>query len=217
MRFFSEDTKEIKAAPCMGIECNLVWEDIPYLPPFIKDLAQQFRDEKEEGVHQGFTINLLSEEGHPFGLWLYVHGHIEDGKITYFQLNLDRKPEDDPPSQWRKTSEALGGYPRGFRQITESLGDLKADCEANLRIFYPKSPFKVVRRPPPRDTGTLKLTGETLQFANPNGTRAEITLAAEDSAVLYTEQDIELALGVDCFEAASKLMTENVSELFKTR
>lgn len=211
MQFFTENPEEMLKSEPFGFEVDLAWLDLPLSSALASKVAEYEKPCADD--ENTFTIFLLSAVEGPVGLRLNVHGHIKDGKLTHFQLNLDRKPKSAPPPHIQKMSDKFGGYPEGFKTLFGELEGQKGPCDADVRFLFKKSPFKTKPRECGDDVAPFTWTGETINLSEPSGTSVEISLLEDNAAMVKIACEFDLAIGLDCFEAAAEILREKLNPL----
>jgi len=217
MRYFSEDHEELSKSEIIGLEVNLVWNEMPVLmPASLAELTKKLQRPCGDG-EDAFTLFTLSPVDPPMGLWCQIHGHVKEGQLTYFQMNLDRKPKKNPPETIVKISKEIGEYPGGLLRILEGIGGRTYPCEAAARFVFKKSPFDIVPRQIGNEFSPFKWAGEQLKLRTEDGKTAEISVLADDGAMAQIECKFDLAIQVESFEFAAEKLREELTPLLRKK
>jgi len=215
MQYFSENADELKKGDALAMEVELVWRDLS-LPASMKDFPERFPG-RCGNKRDPFHLYFISESKSPFALWAQCHGHIDSGNLVFFQVNLSRKPkEKNPPQNWLRISDELGGYPDGLTAILTSLSDVgRVGCEVELDLFYQKSPFRVSPRKFKQEIQPFRAESQSLSLVGPDDTEVDLYFNPKGGIIVNIEAKIEMPIDQDCFETACAELKERLSPLLR--
>jgi len=215
MGYFSENAQDLRKCDALAMEVDLSWRDL-ILPESMRDYPEKF-----EGTcgNKGnpFHLFLISKVDPPFGLWSQVHGHVESGRLIYLQVNLDRKPTKRvPPEEWVKISDRLGGYPDGLNRLFSELQGQGGSCDAELRLFFQKSPFKIARRRfRQKEISPFRAESETLTLLGPDDVELDIYFNDKGGLMVNIEARLDMEINQGCIETACAALREKLSPILK--
>lgn len=213
MQYFTEDPEEMKKQEAFALEADLVWRDLP-LPDSLAKVASEYEKECGHG-EVSFTFYLVSEASSPGGVWCNIHGHKKDGRLSFLQVTLSRKPSSPPPAIVTEISDKFGGYPSGFKSLLgEIFGETRA-CTADVRLVFGKTPLKIKPRSIGDELKPLVWKSEELTLTAPDGTEVEITFLEDEGVMVKVECEFPLAIGDNSFEAAAEILWNKMTPLIK--
>jgi hypothetical protein len=214
MRYFSENADELRRADALAMEIDLAWRDL-VLPASIGDYPERFKGQCNNKSNP-FHIFFISSADPPFGLWCQCHGHIDDGRLVYLQINLDRKPRNpNPPEEWARISDELGGYPKGLNALLTDLHGQCGPCQAELDLFFQKPLFKISRRKLPKEISPFRAVSQTLNLEGPDELEVGVHFPTKGGALVNIETKFELAINQECFETACTLLKDKLTPLMR--
>jgi hypothetical protein len=219
MVFFSESPKELKSG-VFGFGITLITKNLR-LTPELRAFVLPFKSKCGQ-IETAFDFGFLSRKASPLGLYVGVHGHINEGQLPHFLLHLGRKPASPPPAHIIQTSQKLGGYPSGFLKLIATLDAQTTECHATFKALIVDSKrwtVELARPKLPKKIGQFEIEHEAIHFENKHGkTKAEIAyLPGERLPKLNINSTVNVNLDSDCFESASEQLWVKVNSLFETK
>jgi len=209
--YFSEDPIETGNS-VKGTDLELHWEELG-VSKIPADWPLKYPGHRKS--KDTFTVFYVSDVPSPVGLWVAIHGHLEEEKLAVLQINVNRKPKTDPPERVKNVSSELGGF-EGLKQFWGFVEGLQGKCAVDIGILYKNSPLKVGRREFGPMFDPFKLESETYDLSW-GDIAVDFTLLEDNGAHVNSTQTLDLALGPECIELAAQKIVSNLHPLWATQ
>lgn len=222
MSFFSERQKDLGWRGVIGFSLHLFAEELHFAMGF-RDLLESLPHEKCGSSDKAFTFGVISKIAPPFGVYIACHCHIKDESIKSFHFHIGRQPpKGTPPPELVTTSEQLGGYPKGFQRIMNSMNGQRVKFSADFTgLVADVARWPVMSDKPelPETLGRFLVSEQEISFSNGDDktTGSIVFHPGSKEYLLKVSSPVEIELNETCFEEASGQLFNKVESIFKTR
>jgi hypothetical protein len=209
-----DDTHQFGAVPLF---MRIFWGKIPLLGRL---KAAATSHEEECAGEPAFELYFLPEKLISFGFWGSIHGHISASHVTELQTTLRRiptNPKRQPPKWMIEQSQNLGGFPDGFKDYLEMLGNRTRRCRARGEFGIVNDRLKFKQPEIRSDIGPFHVSDVEFKLHQ----KQDNTFVKVDffggTYTVEVQSNLKLRPNERSFENASDLLVEKLEPLFKKK